>query len=74
MNTWTFDNLLLDSKCTFSTFETDEDQNWVGVVDVTSTSTPPTFSTKQGCFSFSTIENINLNQKTKNIKPTLSTK
>jgi hypothetical protein len=46
----------------------------VGVVDVTSTSIPPTLSTKQGYLSFSTIENINLNQKIKHIKPKLSTK
>jgi len=45
----TFDNVTLpNSKCTLSTLENDEILVQLGTIDATSSSTPPTFSTKQG--------------------------
>ncbi len=67
---------LLDSKCTLSTFESDENLIWLGAIDVTSSSTPPIYTLNRTRLlkPFNNQENKNLNKKNKQTKPTFSTR
>jgi hypothetical protein len=67
-------NMLPNYKCTFSTFETNKDCIYMGAIDGTSSSTPPTLSTNNTPFQPLTKKNLNTkNEDTRHKKNTKGT-